>query len=85
MVDPDQVRAGKGNGITAPDVLRVEFGDVNVLHDDVFDAGEAEAFSTNYALGAFADDGFVGLDVNGFDGGVIVGDGDFRIVGFGAL
>lgn len=85
MVDPYQVRAGEGDGITAPDVLRVELGDMDVLHDDVLDAGKAEAFSADYALGAFADDGFVGLDIDGRDSSFVVRDGDCRIVGVGAL
>jgi hypothetical protein len=37
MVDPDHVRASQRDRVTAPDVLRVELGDVNVLDDDVFD------------------------------------------------
>lgn len=31
MVDPDQVSASQGNGITTPDVMRVDIGDRDIL------------------------------------------------------
>lgn len=35
VVDPDEVGAVQSDGITTPDVLRVQVGDPNVLDDDV--------------------------------------------------
>jgi hypothetical protein len=85
VVDPNQIRPGQRHGVAAPYVLRVELSDVDVLHDDVFDAGEAQPLSTDYAFGAFADDRLVGLDVDKCDGGFVVGYGDCRVIGVGAL
>ena len=34
-VNPNHVRAGQGDSITAPDVVRVQLGDLDVLNDDV--------------------------------------------------
>ena len=60
VVDPDHVRAGKSDCIAAPDVLRVELGDVNVLDDYVFDAvGEPDALALDDTFRARADDRLV--------------------------
>jgi hypothetical protein len=37
-VDPDHVGAVDGDGITAPDVVGVQLGDLDVLDDDVVGA-----------------------------------------------
>lgn len=34
-VNPDHVCTGEGDSITAPDVVRVQLGDLDVLNDDV--------------------------------------------------
>lgn len=34
-VNPDHVCSGEGDSITAPDVVRVQLGDLDVLNDDV--------------------------------------------------
>lgn len=36
-VDPDQVGSVNGDGISSPDVLWVDVGDLDVLDDDVGD------------------------------------------------
>lgn len=83
VVDPHEISAGERDGITTPDVLWVELCDVNVLDDDVFCVvGDAQAFATDDAFGAFTNERFVGREVDGFDGGVVVGYAD---AGVGAL
>lgn len=82
MVDPDEVRAGHLDRVTAPDVLRVQLGDVEVLEDDVLGAADdAEAFASDDALVADADDGLVRLDINRLGGCDIVGHFDSRVAG----
>ena len=76
VVDPDEIRADERDGVAAPDVLRVELGDVDVLYDDVGAAGYAEAFAADHAGGAFADDGLVVLDVDRGHACGVVGYGD---------
>ena len=74
VVDPDHVDVVEGDGVAAPDVLRVELGDVDVLDDDVVDAAdEAEPLALDDALVADADDGLVGADVDAQLGRVVVG------------
>lgn len=76
VVDPDVGGASKGDGITAPDVLRVQVRDLDVLNDDVVDAvGHAEALALDDTLAALTDDGLVGGDLNTCDTGSVVGDG----------
>ena len=60
VVDPDHVRAGKSNGIAAPDVLRVELGDVNVLDNHILDAvGQPDALALDDTFRTRADDRLV--------------------------
>jgi hypothetical protein len=76
VVDPDHVRAGKSNGIAAPDVLRVELGDVNVLDDYVFDAvGEPDTLALDHTFRARADDCLVRGDHDRVETSLIVSDG----------
>ena len=73
VVDPDLVRAVEGDRIAAPDIMRIQVGDVDVLDDDVADAGDdAEALAHHHAAAAFADDGFVGGHGDAEDGSVVV-------------
>lgn len=66
VVDPDLVGAVEGDGVAAPDVLRVEVGDVDVLDDDVaLAAADAQALADDDALGPDADDGLVAVHVYG--------------------
>ena len=77
MINPDQVTASNSDGISTPDVLRVELSDVNVLNNDVLGSvGHAETLSTNNTLGSNTDDGLVGANVDGADSGLVVCDGD---------
>lgn len=75
MVQPDEVAAGHLEGVSAPDVLRVEFRDVDVLEDDVLcPTDETETLASDHTLVADTDDRLVGLDVNGIGGRNVIGD-----------
>jgi hypothetical protein len=75
MVDPDHVGVVQGDGVAAPDVLRVEVGDVDVLDDDVLDAADhPDALALDDALVANADEGLVGLDGDTENTGLVVLD-----------
>lgn len=57
MVDPDLVSAVQSDSITTPDILRVQFGDVNVLNDDIADAvGQTQPLAPDDTSTANADD-----------------------------
>lgn len=76
VVNPHPVTAIKGNGITTPNELGVQFREVNVLDDDIGRATtKTEALATNHALAAHTDDRLVAFDVNGRPGSFIVSAG----------
>lgn len=82
VVDPDQVSAGEGDGITTPDVLGVQLGDADVLNDDVLHAvGHAQTLALDDSGGARAEDGLVRGDLNGAQTGLVVSDRDGGSVG----
>ena len=63
VVNPDHVGAVDGDGITTPDVLRVDLGSTDVLDDDVLNAAShTETLALHNTLGALADDRLVALD-----------------------
>lgn len=75
VVDPDQIGVVQGDGVAAPDVLRVEVRDVHVLDDDVLGAADhADALALDDALVADPDERFVGLDGDAKDTGLVVLD-----------
>lgn len=79
MVDPDQVRSGKGDGIAAPYILGVQLGDADVLDDDVLDAvGHAKALALDHARRAVAEDGLVRSHLDGGQASVVVAHGHSR-------
>lgn len=79
LTDPDQVGAVDSDGISTPDVLWVQLGDVDVLDDDVFCAlCDVETLPTEDALVAHTDDGLVGADGETCNAGLVVGDLDGR-------
>lgn len=45
MVDPHEIASFQSNSIAAPNVLRVELSDVDVLQNDVLSAHDAETFA----------------------------------------
>lgn len=82
VVDPDQVGAGEGDGVTSPDVLRVQLRDTDVLDDDVLHAvGHAQTLALDDSGGARAEDGLVRGDLDGAQTGLVVGDLDGGRVG----
>lgn len=79
MVDPDHVGARDGDGITAPHVLGVDLGEVDVLDDDVLDAvGHVHALALDDTGGALADQGLVGLDLDRVPRSLVICDGADR-------
>lgn len=77
VVDPYEVRAVNSDGITTPDVLRVELRDVDVLDDDVLGAvGNSETLSAKDTLGANADNALVGAYSETADTSLVVSHRD---------
>jgi hypothetical protein len=80
VIDPNQICPGQLDGIAAPNVLRVEIRNVEVLKNDVLRAADdPEAFASDHAFGANAYNGLVRFDVDrlrtsniirDFDGGI---------------
>lgn len=65
MVDPDVIRAVQGDRITAPDILRVQLGEVHILDDNVADAADhAQALASDDALAANAHNALVRAHVD---------------------
>jgi hypothetical protein len=81
MVDPDVVSVVEGNSITTPDILRVKLSDVNVLDDDVLGTNDAESLTTDDTLGANADQGFVGANLDTQNTGLVIFDVNLGSVG----
>jgi hypothetical protein len=76
VVDPDHVSVIQGDGITTPDVVRVEVGDVDVLDDDVLRARDnSQTLALDNTSAAAADQRLVGLDSDAQKTGIVVGDG----------
>lgn len=76
VVDPDHVSVIQGDGITTPDVVRVEVGDVDVLDDDVLCARDnSQTLALDNTSAAAADQRLVGLDSDAQKTGIVVGDG----------
>lgn len=65
MVDPNQIAAVESNGITAPNIFRVQVSDSDVLDDDVCRAAaEAETFAFDATSRALSQDGLVGCHID---------------------
>ena len=75
MVDPDIVCFVQGDGVSSPDILRVDVGDLNVLQNDVLrSVDNSQAFAFDDTLGAIADDCFVRANGDTKSSSCIVGD-----------
>lgn len=75
MIDPNHVTAIESDGITTPDILRVELGDVNVLDDDVASAvGNVEAFPLDNAFSARSNQSLIRSNDDGIKSRLIVRD-----------
>lgn len=74
MVDPDTVSTIQSDGITAPDVLRVEAGDMDVLDDDIAGAvADSEALALDNASTSYSNDALVAAHVERCAAGIIIG------------
>jgi len=74
VVDPDHVGAGNGDSVSAPHVLGVDLGEVNVLDDDVLDTvGHVHTLALDDTGGALADKRLVGLDLDRVPGSLVIG------------
>ena len=75
VVDPDEVCAVESNGISTPNVVRVNRCDLDVLDDDVACAADnAQALALDDTGATYSDDGLLGIDCNSQYTGVVVGD-----------
>ena len=87
MVNPDVVSLVKGDGVSTPDVLRVDVGDLNVLDNDVLGTVDnAETLALDDTVAAFTNDRLVrgDSDTEGTSG--VVSDGvDGGSIGFVVL
>lgn len=81
MVDPNVAAPIQGYSISAPDVLWVELGDVDVLDNHVGHiADESQALAANDTCVTHADDALVRSHVDGSSSRIIVGDFDRWVV-----
>lgn len=75
MIDPDQVSASQSDGITAPDILRVELRDVYVLDDNVAGSiGEVQAFTLDHTLRSRSNDRLIRSHDDGVQTSFVVRD-----------
>jgi len=57
VVDPDIVCSIQGDGISAPNIFRVDIGDLNVLENDVLSSiHDPQALAFDDTLGTIAND-----------------------------
>ena len=45
MINPDVLGPRERNGISTPDILRVQVGNGYILNDDILDVDEAQTFA----------------------------------------
>ena len=75
VIDPDIVCFVQGDGVSAPDILRVDVGDLDVLQNDVLSpVDNSQAFTFDDTLGAIADDCLVRANGDTKSSSCIVGD-----------
>ena len=76
------VGAVKSDGITAPDVLGVQLGDLDVLDDDIVGTrDDTETLALDHTAAALADDGLLGSNSNAENTSIVVVDAGLRGVG----
>lgn len=80
------VGAVKSDGITAPDVLGVQLGDLDVLDDDVVGTrDDTETLALDHTAAALADDGLLGCNSDAKHAGIVVLDAGRRGIGLVVL
>jgi hypothetical protein len=83
VVNPDEIGTIKSHGITTPDVLRVQFGDMDVLDDDVLGSLDVETLALDDTVGTDTNNGLVRVDNDRVETSLIVGNvnlGGIRLV-----
>jgi hypothetical protein len=87
VVDPDIICSVQGDSVSAPNVFRVDVGDLNVLEDDVLSpVYDSQAFAFDDTLGAIADDCLVRADSDSESSSSIISDArDRRCIRFVVL
>lgn len=79
MVHPNQIRTVESDGVSAPDVLRVELRDVDVLDDDVLGSvGNTETLPANHSGSTDSDERLVRSEVDGRRASIVVSHSDGR-------
>ena len=73
MIDPDVVRVGKRDGITSPDIFRIEVSNLDVLDDDVGNTSHSQTLSVEDRVGTSADQCLVRSYIDSLVGGKIDG------------
>jgi hypothetical protein len=75
VVDPDHVSTVNGDGISTPDVLRVDLSETDVLDNNVLDvASHADTLALNDTLASLTNQRLVGLDGDSKYTSLVVGD-----------
>ncbi|KFY13018.1 hypothetical protein V492_03540 [Pseudogymnoascus sp. VKM F-4246] len=84
VVDPDEIGARERDGVAAPDVLRVEVRDVDVLDNHILGSiRHAESLPLNHTRRSDPDDGLIAPDIDAGDPGLVVRHGDGGRAGAG--
>lgn len=86
VIDPDHVGAIKSDRITAPDVVRVQFGNLDVLDDDVAGTrNDTQTLALNHTAAALSDDGLLRSNSDAKDACIVVADTGRRSTGLVVL
>lgn len=81
MIDPYEISVIQSNGITSPDVLRVEVGDHDVLDDDIGRAADdPQSLADNNTAAALTDKRLVAPHSDAQDASLVVRDRDLGCV-----
>ena len=80
------VGAVESDGITTPNVLGVQLGDLDVLDDDVVGTGnDTETLALDHTAAALADEGLLGRNSDAKHTGIVVLDAGRRGIGLVVL
>lgn len=75
VIDPDLISSSQSDGITTPNILRVQLSDVDVLDDDVaHSGGEIETGAFNDTRGPRANQGLVRGDDDRVQASLVISD-----------
>jgi hypothetical protein len=74
VINPDEIGTIKSHGVATPNVLRVQFGDMDVLDDDVLGSLDVETLALDDTIGTDTNNGLVRVDNNRVKTSLIVGN-----------